>query len=92
MGEFSGYIPGFDDPDDLFTKPEVTKPTATHEHVWISGLAALFLYFAGSAAVVVALLLIFSSSTLGNAQGALGTCLDYFWALVRNIGSLFGVK
>ena len=90
MGEFSGYIPGFDDPDDLFVKTEPTEPAPTHEHVWLSGLAGLFLYFAGSIAVIVALLLIFAPSTLGNVQGALETCLDYFWALLRNIGSLFG--
>jgi len=92
MPEFPGYIPGFDDPADLFAKSEAAQPVLTHEHVWFSSFAALFLYFAGSLAIVIGILLIVAPDTLGNAQSAIGTCAGSFGALLRNIGQLFGLK
>jgi hypothetical protein len=92
MSEFPGYIPGFDDPADLFAKTEPSRAVPAHEHVWFSSLAALFLYFAGSLAVVTAILLIVAPDTLGNAQSAIGTCAGSFGALLRSIGQIFGAK
>ena len=99
MSEFSGFIPGFDDPDELFGTPaslgapeEVKAAAEPHEHRLISGMLAMILYFGGGLAIIIALVLIFSPLTLTGLEGAISSFVAAMGRMLHDIGSTFGLK
>ena len=122
MAEFPGYIPGFDDPDDLFeaaapavlaspvvgqgatavprralapppaSHETLAPPPASHEHRFLLGSLGVALYFGGGATIIVALVMIFSPPTLSGAESAISSFASSIGAMLRDIGSLLGIK
>ena len=101
MPEFSGFIPGFDDPEELFGTPiksgaataeEVKAASEPHEHRLISGMLALILYFGGGLAIIIALVLIFSPLTLSGLEDAISSFVAAMGRMLHDIGSTFGLK
>ena len=101
MPEFSGFIPGFDDPDELFGTPvkpgaatseEVKAADEPHEHRLISGMLAMILYFGGGLAIIIALVLIFAPATLAGVEDTISSFVAAMGRMLHDIGSTFGLK
>ncbi len=88
--DFTGYIPGFDDPEDIFRKPE--PPSEPHEHKLISGLLSMGLYFGGGLAVIIAIMLLVAPATLEDAINTILGFVGSISGLIRDVGTLFGLK
>ena len=99
MSKFSGFIPGFDDPDELFGTPaglgapeEVKVADEPHEHRLISGMLAMILYFGGGLAIIIALVLIFAPATLAGVEDTISSFVAAMGRMLHDIGSTFGLK